>query len=191
MRLAPGWTPALIVLVRRQMESGHTRAALRTIERAWDQSPHPQLAAAYRGAGADPLDVYKQIARLCRGSEENPISRMALAQAALDADIWGEARRHLLALAGQGQATQSVYRLLARLERRESGDEQAALQWLTRAVDAPADPAWLCRACGASHEEWQGSCRACGAFNALDWQTPGQSRAGGELGGGLLAAISE
>jgi len=191
VRLAPGWTPALIMLVRRQMESGHKRAALRTIERAWDQAPHPQLAAAYRGADADPLDVYKQFARLCRGSEENPMSRVALAAAALDADIWGEARRHLLALVGQGQATQGAYRLLARLERRESGNEQTALQWLTRAVDAAPDAAWLCRACGAAHAEWQGSCHACGAFNTLDWQVPGQSRASGEISGGLLAAISE
>lgn len=182
-REAPKWLPALIALAERQMEAGHARAAHRTIERSWAESPHPQLARAYRkGREMDPMEAYKQTTRLCRsgkdGAEDRALSRLVMAEAALEADIWGEARRHLITLTSRGEATQSAYRLLARLERRESGNEQAALQWLTRAVDAPPDPVWLCRACGGGHEEWQAVCADCGSFNTLEWQTPGKSRPG-------------
>jgi HemY protein len=179
VRLAPNWLPAAIILAERQMESGHKRAASHTIERGWKIAPHPQLAAIYRlGPSADPLQAYKQIERLCRDNIEAPASRYALAEAALAADLWGEARHQLLALVGHNEATQNAYRLLAKLEQREGGGETAAAQWLTRAIDAPADPVWLCRACGGAHEKWQALCTHCGAFDTLDWQVPGQSRGG-------------
>jgi HemY protein len=177
VHLMPSWPPAVITLARQQAKAGHKRAARRTVERGWAQTPHPHLAAVFRtGGDADPMEVYRRIGHLCRGSEDQPLSRLMLAEAALEADVWGEARRHLLALTGHRAATQGAYRLLARLERRESGNEQAALQWLTRAIDAPPDPSWLCHACGGAHEEWQALCRHCGAFDALGWQIPGHSR---------------
>ncbi len=93
------------------------------------------------------------------------------------ADIWGEARRHLTALINaRERATQSAYRMMARLERREKGDEQAAMQWMTKAAEAMPDPVWLCRTCGGAHEEWQATCRHCHSFATLDWQSPGISR---------------
>ncbi len=178
-QLAPGWLPAVLMLAQEQVEGGHRRAARRTIERVWDQTPHPQLAAIYRATAGDPIEAYRYIEQLCRDNEDHPTSRLVLAEAALEADVWGEARRHLTALIGHSQATQAVYRLLARLERRESGNEQAALQWLVRTADATADPVWLCRICGGAQEQWQALCRACGGFNSLEWQTPGVSRAQG------------
>jgi len=176
-RLAPDWLPANLALAQRQVQSGHKRAARRTIERAWTQTPHPQLAAVYRAAtDAEPLAAYRQLEHLCRTNEDAPPSRLALAEAALEADIWGEARRHLLALVARGGATPAAYRLLARLERRETGNEAAAMQWLASAVDAASAPVWLCRVCGGAHDEWQALCRYCDMFNALDWQVPGVSR---------------
>lgn len=174
VRPVPGWLPAVINLAQRQMAAGHRRAAHRTIEKNWAQTPHPQLAAVYRGEHEDPLEAYKYTEHLCRGNEDNPVSRLALADAALAADVWGEARRHLIGLVSRNQATQGVYRLLARLERRESGNEKAALSWLMKAAEAAPDPAWLCHACGGTHDEWQATCRHCGSFNTIAWKSVGQ-----------------
>ena len=116
---------------------------------------------------------------------------MAMADAALAADIWGAARRHLMALISRGEVTQSVYRMMARLERRESGDEQAALQWMTRAADAPADPVWLCQSCGGAHKEWHALCAHCNRFDTLDWQSPGMSRGRGQNPATELIAYQE
>ena len=178
-RFAPHWAPVALALAAQQLATDHRRAALRTIEKAWAASPHPQLADYYRVAAGEgkPLEAYKQIERLTRATATHPDSKLALAEAALAADLWGEARRYFTALIAGNAATQSVYRALAKLERRESGDEQAAAQWLAKAADATPDPRWLCTGCGGSHDEWLSLCAHCGAFNLLAWQVPGVSRA--------------
>jgi HemY protein len=189
--LAPKWLPGLINLARRQAAGNFTRAVRRTVEKAWAILPHPQLAEALELGDQNPITRYKQIVRLCRDTEQDPVSHLAEAEAAIAADIWGEARRHLMALIGRNQATQMAYRLLAKLERRENGDERAALLWLTKAADAPPDPAWLCSSCGGAHEDWQATCRACGAFATLDWRIPGVSHIGGRAASPLLSDWSE
>jgi len=193
VRFAPDWLPAIIALVQSQAATGHMRAASRTIEKAWSRVPNPQLVVVYRAVknNADLLSVYKQIERLCRHNPDSSASHLVLALAALEADVWGEARRHLMALVIRKEATQSSYRLLARLERRESGNEQAALQWLMKAGEAPLDPQWLCRTCGGGHEEWQPLCAHCGAFNCLEWQIPGQARPGHGVQTATLAAWTD
>ena len=174
-RKAPNWLPAVIALAQCQVASGHARAARRTIEKYWARMPNMQLAVIYRSESTDALEAYKQIERLCRDNEDAPVSRLVLAETAFDAQIWGEARRHVTALINGEHATQSAYRLMARLERRESDDEYAAMQWLTKAADATPDPVWLCRTCGGGHEAWQATCRHCHSFATLDWQSPGVS----------------
>ena len=175
-RQAPDWLPAVINLAEALAAAEHNRAAIRTIERAWKQQPHPQLAQILRLQTTNPLDAFKQTERLCRSNDSAPESRIALAEAALAADIWGEARRNLTASVTEGSATQSTYKMLARLERRERGDERAAAAWLTKAAEAPRDPEWLCHSCGGAHAEWQPTCASCGAFNSLGWQSAGKSR---------------
>jgi HemY protein len=178
LKQAPDWMPALIALAHKQLAAHHVRTATRTIEKAWARAPHPQLALLYQAAarGRNPLEAYKFMERLARINADHPASHLALAEAALSADLWGEARRHLIALATGKEATQSAYRLLARLERRESGNEQEAAKWLIKAAEALPDPRWLCSMCGSGHDDWQVICRSCGAFNTLSWQTPGIGR---------------
>lgn len=179
-KLAPDWLPAALVLAEAQIVTKHERAALRTIERAWGQSPHPQLIPLLQWAAHanKPIDGYKQVERLTRNAKDSPVSLMALAEAALKADLWGEARRYLLSLVGKGEATQLTYQMLARLERREKNNEAAATNWLAKAITAQPDPQWLCAACGAAHEYWTATCDSCDAFNRLTWNAPGKSRGG-------------
>ncbi len=178
LKQAPDWLPAWINVAQKQMLAHHIRTALRTIEKAWRIRPHPQLASLYQaaGKGGNPLEVHKHMSRLVRSNPDHPVSRISLAETALAADLWGEARRHLLDLIAKPGATQGAYRLLAKLERRESKDEQLASQWLMKAADALPDPRWLCASCGGGHDEWRVTCKQCGAFNTLEWQTPGVGR---------------
>ena len=172
---APKWLPALINMAQRQAEDDYERALRRTVEKAWTVQPHPQLADALRNSEQNPIAFYKQIEKLCRANSNDPASLLVMAEAAMNADIWGEARRHLMVLVSGHQVTQAAYRLLARLERRESGDEKASMQWLAKAAEAVPDPAWLCSTCGGAHDEWQATCRSCGGFATLEWRSPGVS----------------
>jgi HemY protein len=176
MRQSPDWLPAVLALASAQMDAGHRRAAVRLIEKNWVRMPHPQLAALLRESENDPTEACRQIEKLCRDNADAPTSHLVIAEAAFAADIWGEARHHLMTLINSSAATQGVYRLMAKLERRERGDEAASQQWLIRAADVPADPTWLCDTCGGTHKKWQATCAHCGSFDTLEWQTPGTSR---------------
>lgn len=178
-KLAPDWMPAALVLAETQIAGKHERAALRTILRAYEREPHPQLIllAGFAVSGAKPIDAYKTVEKIARQAPDSPVSLMALAEAALRAGLWGECRRFLMTLVSKGGATQRTYQLLASLERQDTGNDTAGALWLAKAAAAARDPEWLCGACGAAHEHWAASCEFCGAFNRLSWDTPGQGRA--------------
>ncbi len=175
---APDWLPAALVLAEAQIVAGYGRAALRTIRRAFEKQPHPELVALASRAGgfSKPIDAYREIEKMTRGLRENAASLTALAEAALKAGLWGEARRFLTAIAERGEATVSTYRLLARVERSDTGNETAVSGWLAKAASAPPDPQWLCSACGAAHRAWEASCDSCGSFNKISWDVPGKKR---------------
>ncbi len=172
-KLAPELLAAALTLGRLAGAAGNTREAQKTLERAWALTPHPGLAEAYLAAKADagPLDQIKRLGRLVSANANHPESHMALAEASLTANLWGEARRHLEAAAGTAPSAR-VCRLMARLEEAEHGDAEAARQWLERAATAPADPAWVCESCGALADAWAARCGVCDALDSLNWRQP-------------------
>ena len=160
-------------LAARYLAAGKSRAALRIIEQAWTRAPHGDLAALFLRVkeASEPLARVKLIERLASLAPRHVESHLALARATLDAKLWGEARRHLLNViaATGGVASAGVARLHARLEEEEGADPAAARSWLAKASEAPADPAWICGACGAAHGEWRAICGHCGAFDRIVW----------------------
>ncbi len=132
-------------------------------------------------------------------------SRLTVAEAALAAGLWGEARAHLakVAEAEGGAPSARLCRLMARLEDGERGDGTAVRRWLMLAAEAPADPAWTCDRCGTQTGEWQARCAHCGAIDSLVWRTaahpapltlaalPDIARRGGESAPTAVAADGE
>lgn len=175
-RLAPEHPATSAWLAGRYAAAGKARAASHLVEREWPRHAHPDLLAAYRAARppATPLDWLKQVQRLAATAPTRVASLAALGEAALDAGLWGEARRHLEAAvtATGDQPTIGLCRLMARLEEQERGDAEALKRWLARAAMAPPDPAWICDACGAPHVEWSARCTRCGAFDRMAWRAP-------------------
>ncbi|MDX9689323.1 MAG: hypothetical protein EOM37_04160 [Proteobacteria bacterium] len=178
LKLAPNWAPALLALAETQIAADYARAAVRTIERVWSAMPHPQMLPLYRWALSDEksLGFFKKIKQLTKNNPDDRVSLAALADAALKADLWGEARRFLLQLVNTGQAVQSTYQMLARLEMRQAGNERAAAAWSAKALSAPADPQWRCSSCGAVHEYWEATCTQCGSFDSIDWAAAGDRK---------------
>ena len=178
--LAPDFAPAAARAALLLHRVGRQRQAAKALEAAWRRAPHPLLAAAYGALidGEPPLAQVKRVAALAAGNPEHPESHIALAEAALAAQLWGEARRHLDAARKQAAGTEDaapparVCRLMARLEEAEHGDGAAARAWLARAADAPPDPVYVCRDCAAESRAWQALCPGCAAFDSLEWRTP-------------------
>jgi len=177
-RLAPDLAAAGALEAELLIAAGKGRNAARVLEETWARAPQPDLARLYLEAlpAADGLARLKRLGKLTAGNAAHPESHLALARAALDAKLWGEARRHLAAAAGpgglDGSPGDSVCRLMATLEEAEHDDTAAARAWLDRAAAAPADPGWVCRACGAVAAAWSARCGACESFDGLRWQQP-------------------
>jgi HemY protein len=171
--LAPDLIPAASLAARLYVKLGKTRRATRTIERIWPLAPHPELAAAYGAIWADEpaLDRFKAFQRLAQLKPDRAESHIALAEAALEAQLWGAARNHLDQARASAPSAR-VFRLLARLEEAEPGAIAAARRWLEEAASAPPSPGWTCGACGAAASTWTALCGHCGAFDRLAWQVP-------------------
>ena len=177
-REAFGLAPERIAVTSRlaelQIKTGDGKRAMKTLERGWSLAPHPDLAALYLKASgeSDPLKRVGVVRKLAAQKPDDMESHLALAQATLDAGLWGEARRHLDAAGGSNPSVR-VCRMMAELEERAQSDQAKVHDWLTRAAHAPADKAWRCSACGAHHETWRSVCESCGAFGTLHWRAPG------------------
>ncbi|MFT6580041.1 MAG: HemY protein [Alphaproteobacteria bacterium] len=174
--LDPTLVPAATALGRLLGLASKTRKALRVIESAWRGAPHPELAAIYNSLDpkASDLDRVKRAQRLADLQPDHAESHIALARAALAANLWGEARHHLSAVIDNAESDTKidarVYRLMANIETAEHNDAAAAGRWL--AIPSQADSAWICDECGGAHDEWRPVCGHCGQFDGLQWRAP-------------------
>ena len=173
--------------------------AAKTIEAAWRGAPHPELAQVYDAIhdGAPPLEKFKSLERLTAQNPNARESHLAAAEAALDAQLWGEARGHLeralsapappLAVrpansasracgtddeAAPPRPTPRLCLMMARLEEAEHGGGPSSREWLDRAVSAMPDPRYVCASCGGESLEWRSRCPHCSSFDTLTWRTP-------------------
>jgi HemY protein len=195
---------------RMLLQDHRTGPAAKAIERAWRTIPHPDLAKVYSTShnGTPPLDRLKSFERLAAQNPDARETHLTLAEAALDAQLWGEARRHLeqalsarappviarlsnpaplSATPGPDQDTSlagptpRLCLMMARLEEAEHGVGPGSREWLDRAVTAMPDPRYLCAACGGESLEWRSLCPHCGSFDTLAWRTPAWAAAGSTL----------
>lgn len=153
-------------------ENDHKRVR-KNLTRAWALRPHPDLAQLYLAASGstDPLKRVQALQELTAERPDDIETHLVLAREALEARLWGEARRHLVAAGGDNPPAR-VCRLMADLEESEFGDGELVRLWLTRATAAPIDKHWRCQPCGMVTERWQSVCPNCGAFGTIDWRSP-------------------
>ena len=148
------------------------------IETAWSSAPSLPLARPYLATfeGEDKLSLFKKLTALSDRTLDRAASRLALAESALEAGLWGEARSHLSALdVARDEGVEPgpmECRLWARLEEAENEDGAAARSWLEKMADAPADEAWTCGECGAVASQWSATCGNCGSLASVDWRRP-------------------
>src|SRR5215470_13544212 len=92
--------PAVALAGRLLAEAGEQRKAVRILEAGWRESPHPDIANAYADVipGASARDRLIRMRLLARLAEAHPESALALANAALEAREFAEARRSLAPL---------------------------------------------------------------------------------------------
>jgi len=170
LRLAPSLVPAAELACRIFASKGEARAASRQIVRTWKLSPHPDLAVAYAFAkpGLSPRDRLKRVKYLASLAPDNVEGHIAVANAAIEAQEWQEAR-DALAPYLEDRPSARICTLMARIEGDE-GDKGREREWLARAVRAPRDRAWI--ADGYVSDRWLPVSPVTGAVDAFEWKAP-------------------
>ncbi|MCC6914607.1 MAG: hypothetical protein IT566_12980 [Rhodospirillaceae bacterium] len=136
---------ATVAYARAMAAQGKGRKAAHLVEKMWETYPHADLAAAYRVLipGETALDYARRVDNLTRIDPDHPETRLAVARASLDAELWGQARNRLAPLTAENMEPDvriRAARLMADVETRERGDSEKATEWLQMALDARREP---------------------------------------------------
>ena len=136
----PASRAAVVAFARAMAAQGKGPKAASAVERAWAEAPHADLLGAYRGLlpGESAIAWAQRVEALAKAAPDHPESRLAVADAALRAELWGQARNRLSGLTAQNMAPAvraRAARMLAELESRQRGDADAAADWLKVALE--------------------------------------------------------
>ena len=172
-RLSPDLIPAAVLAARAYIADGNKKFAARVLTKAWGAQPHPDLAAAFAVIEPDEtakarLERFKAITKL---KPEDPETKMLLSELLVATEDFPEARRALGDLAASHPTTRSLS-LLAAIEKGTGAEEDDVRALLSKAVNAPRGPQWICDKCNNIHADWAPVCGNCGAFDTLSWREP-------------------
>ncbi|MEM8788363.1 MAG: heme biosynthesis HemY N-terminal domain-containing protein [Pseudomonadota bacterium] len=172
-RIAPLFVPAAALAAELHAKAGEGRQAARIVKKAWTETPHPELAAAFAAIAPDesPEERLARFQPLLKIRADDPETRMVAAELWLAAEDFPGARRVLGSLAETNQTTRSLA-LMAAIERGEGAPDSVVRGWLAKALDAPRGEAWVCSVCHIAYAEWTPICDNCGSFDTLVWGLP-------------------
>ena len=172
VKLAPDLVPAASIAGRLLARRGDLRKAAKVVEAAWRANPHPDLAKVYLNlrTGDSARDRLARAETLARISTWHPEARLAIAQAALEARMFDQAREAMAPLLADRPTVRACL-LMARIEEAEHGSATGrSREWLSRAAHAPRDPLWI--ADGVASERWAPASPVTGRLDAFVWTTP-------------------
>lgn len=170
-RLAPGFAPAAVAASEVAFRLNEMRRGVKVLETCWRKAPHPDVALAYVNArpGDSALDRLKRARRLEAIKPNTTESSLIIAQMALEAGEFEQARKSVAAVL-RNEPRESAFMLMADIEDAETGDQGKVREWLSRAVRAARDPAWT--ADGIVAEKWAPFSPVTGRIDAFEWKVP-------------------
>ncbi|GFE64796.1 heme biosynthesis protein HemY [Litoreibacter roseus] len=189
-RLSPDLVPAAVMAARAYIENEKPKYATRVIKKAWDITPHPDLAAAFAAIEPDeaPDDRITRFKTLTRSHENDPETQMLLAELHIAAEDFPAARRSMGSLTETHPTARSLT-LMAAIERGEGADDAVVQGWLTRALTASRGQQWVCDKCHHIHPGWTPTCENCKSFDTLSWTEAPQSEISMPAGVEMLPLI--
>ena len=187
---AAGLVPAAVMAARLYQQQNRNRKAISALEKAFIETPHPDLAEALmQGLSGEKNNRLTRIMHLADKGGNTAEALVIAARHAAALELWGEALR-LIEMIAEDDRDAAAWSLLAEIARHapppknsasgktDTADATAkkAMPWpdaetcLTRAASARRAPAWQCRSCGISATEWQATCTGCGSFASMTWR---------------------
>ncbi len=171
--LWPGNVAIACALASAYYQMNSSSKAQKILSNAYKITPHRQLAECWI-KGHDtlkPLEIYQELEKIVQPFPCHPETLWIMAQAAVEAHLWGQAYQYLQELHKNYQDTKEVCHLMAQLEEAQNPQRHDhARGWWKKAVSALSDPSWVCQKCSSQQESWQPICQKCGAVDQSQWQ---------------------
>ena len=176
-KIDPDFVPAAIRLIESYLDNGNRRKALSLLEKAWKKNPHPDFIALWRAMVPEqkqgkPNAKLKWFQWVVDFHPNSAVAQLALARAAIEEEIWGDARV-ALAKAEKIGLSAELYGLWVILEEKTTNRPDVIRQWLDRAYKAPTGGTWVCCKTGRTFSEWRPVIEPEGLFNTLVWNAQG------------------
>jgi len=170
-RLSPDLVPAAVMAGRSHIAQGNARAAAKVIKKAWETTPHPELAAVFAEIVPDETAEarLKRFRMLTKTKPEDSETKMLLAELHIANEDFPEARRTISGLVEEAPTVRNLT-IMAAVERGEGAADSIVRGWLTKALTAPRGKQWICENCQHILAEWTPVCDNCGAFDTLVWK---------------------
>ena len=174
-KLNPNFIPTVTRFADYYLSQGKRRKAVKLIEQAWPHNPHPDLADLWDKLcpHADNQDKrlkwYEDLVALKTDSVEG---HMAAARAAMDMNLWGEAKSYLN-VAEKIYPSARVYRTRAIVEQNSTHNEDAINELMEKAANAMLDRKWVCCQTGLTYDSWSALAMPHQSFNTIIWDYPG------------------
>ncbi|RCL00748.1 MAG: HemY protein [Candidatus Tokpelaia sp. JSC189] len=175
-KLQPSFVPAANIAAGILFHLGEIRKGSRLIEAMWKKTPHPDLGFTYVNAGyqySSAVDRLKRARQLAKFNLSNRESQILVAWTALEAGELAFARKNAME-AAKTLPTRNTFLLLADIESAQTGDQGKIRNWLTEAVQAEPDMAWI--ADGISLVEWSPCSPVTGYIGTCEWKAPAKRR---------------
>lgn len=170
LKKQPGHLPATLLWIAHLLAQGKGAQAAKAVEKAWKQTPHPELAQFWLQATPKAQQKLQKrrlnwVKKLTETDPDHVQSQLLLAQFFINEAQYDQAE-DILNLMGDER---SAHRLHAQLcEKRGDGEAQIK-HFLAAAADAPMGMRWVCRETGLSYQQWSAFAQPHGAFNTIIW----------------------
>ena len=175
LRLLPGHTHIALAVAEAYVELNEASKAFRTLRSAFEINPHHDLLQLMRSTlskskkASTAEEFYTEVERLAGQELTNSETIYCLALTAMQAKLWGQARKHLKQLVGL-YPTKRVFMLLMQLEAQEfPGEKTKQDGWLVQMTTAKSDPGWSCSSCGAHQLTWRAVCSSCKSLGSINY----------------------
>lgn len=173
--LSPEFIVVAVNLAQSWLQTDHRSKAQRVLETTYKLNPHRDLAYTWQSMAThlDPIERYRHLEKLTSLASSHPETWWVMAEAALEAKLWGQARSYLNTILAYGDS-QSACRLMAQVEEGEYPTAYEKIhEWWLRASMAPNQEGWFCNECSKPAEKWKSICSHCGAIGHIEWHTFG------------------
>jgi HemY protein len=171
--LSPDSVPIACYLATAYHRAQNSSKAQKVLNNTYKAQPHRELTACWLKINSTlkSLEAYQGLEKLTASHPNHPETLWIMAQAAFEAQLWGQAQKLLQDLHAEYGDTQGICYMMAQLEEIQHPQNKDLIRsWWRRAMAAGPENHWLCQNCGHHSHKWEAICDYCGAINKSQWQ---------------------